>query len=90
VLQPAVDDNNQFQPSPVIGYVSTLDTAKLSEYLNNPDVRSVFPKDVDFLYSAKSFGDKQKFYTVYAIKRSTNDGSAPLDGSVVTQARQGL
>jgi SecD/SecF fusion protein len=88
VLQPAVDDNNQFQPSPVIGYVSTLDTAKLSEYLNNPDVRSVFPKDVDFLYSAKSFGDKQKFYTVYAIKRSTNDGSAPLDGSVVTQARQ--
>lgn len=88
VLQPAVDNNNQFQPSPVIGYVSALDTAKLSEYLNNPDVRGVFPKDIDFLYSAKPFGDKQKFYTIYAIKRSTNDGNAPLDGSVVTQARQ--
>ncbi|HMV14681.1 MAG TPA: hypothetical protein PKA75_04875, partial [Chitinophagales bacterium] len=88
VLQPAVDENNQFQASPIIGYVSTLDTAKLTEYLTNPDVRSVFPKDLDFSISAKSFGDKQKFFTVYAIKRNTNDGNAPLDGSVVTQARQ--
>ncbi len=88
VLQPAVDNNNQFQPSPVIGYVSALDTAKLTEYLTNPDVKSVFPKDLEFLYSAKSFGDKQKFYTIYAIKKSSNDGKAPLDGSVVTQARQ--
>ena len=88
VLQPAVDNNNQFQATPVIGYVSTLDTAKLTEYLTNPDVRSVFPKDIEFLYSNKSFGDKQKFYTIYAIKKSTNDGKAPLDGSVVTQARQ--
>ena len=88
VLQPAVDNNNQYQPSPIIGYVSALDTAKLTEYLNNPDVRSVFPKDIDFCLSAKSFGDKQKFFTVYAIKRNTNDGNAPLDGSVVTQARQ--
>ncbi len=88
VLQPAVDDNNQFQASPIIGYVSTLDTAKLSSYLNNPDVRSVFPKDIDFMYSAKSFGDKQKYLTLYAIKKNTNSGKAPLDGSVITQARQ--
>lgn len=88
VLQPAVDNNNQFQASPVIGYVSVLDTAKLREYLNAPDVRAVFPKDIDFMYSAKSFGDKQKFFTLYAIKKNTNNGSAPLDGSVITQARQ--
>jgi SecD/SecF fusion protein len=88
VLQPAVDNDNKFQESPVIGYVSALDTAKVTEYLTNPDVRAVFPKDVEFLYSAKSFGDKQKYYTIYAIKKSTSDGKAPLDGSVVTQARQ--
>ncbi len=87
VLQPALDNNNQFQPNPVIGYVSALDTAKLTEYLTNPDVRSVFPKDIAFIYSAKSFGDKQKFYSIYAIKKNTNDGKAPLDGGVVTQAR---
>jgi len=87
VLQPAVDENNQYQASPVIGYVSTLDTAKLSGYLNLPEVKEVFPKDVQFLSSAKSFGDKQKFFTVYAIKKNTNSGKAPLDGSVVTQAR---
>lgn len=88
ILQPAVDNNNQFQASPIIGYVSTLDTAKLSADLNNPDVRAVFPKDIDFMYSAKSFGDKQKYLTLYAIKKNTNNGKAPLDGSVITQARQ--
>ncbi len=88
ILQPAVDNNNQFQESPVIGYVSALDTAELSRNLSNENVRNVFPKDIDFMLSAKPFGDKQKFYSVYAIKRNTNDGKAPLDGSVVTQARQ--
>ena len=88
VLQPAVDNNNQFQASPVIGYVSALDTAKLTEYLNAPDVKAVFPKDIAFMYSAKPFGDKQKFFTLYAIKKNTNSGNAPLDGSVITQARQ--
>ena len=88
VFQPAVDDQNRFQASPVIGYVSALDTATLTAYFNNPQVRAVFPKDIEFLYSAKPFGDKQKFYSVYAIKKNTNNGKAPLDGSVVTQARQ--
>ncbi len=88
VLQPAVDEQNRFQESPVIGYVSALDTATLTGYLNNPDVRSTFPKDAEFLLSAKPFGDKQKFYSIYVIKKNTNNGNAPLDGSVVTQARQ--
>lgn len=88
VLQPAVDDQNRFQESPIIGYVSALDTATLTSYLNIPEVRDVFPKDAAFLLSAKSFGDKQKFYSVYVIKKNTNSGEAPLDGSVVTQARQ--
>jgi SecD/SecF fusion protein len=87
-LQPAVDDQNRFQESPIIGYVSALDTAVLTGYLNIPEVRNAFPKDADFLLSAKPFGDKQKFYSIYVIKRNTNSGNAPLDGSVVTQARQ--
>lgn len=88
VLQPALDDQNRFQESPVIGYVSALDTAQLTEYLTNPEVRATFPKDVEFLLSAKSFGEKQKYYSIYAIRKNTNNGKAPLDGSVVTQARQ--
>lgn len=88
VLQPAVDEQNRFQESPVIGYVSAFDTATLTTYLNNPAVRSAFPKDAEFLLSAKPFGDKQKFYSIYVIKKNTNNGNAPLDGSVVTQARQ--
>jgi SecD/SecF fusion protein len=88
VLQPAVDNDNKFQESPIIGYVSSLDTAKLTEYLNIEDVKNVFPKDLSFTYSAKSFGDKQKFYSVYALKRNTSNGKAPLDGTVITQANK--
>ncbi len=86
VLQPAVDEENKFQASPIIGYVSALDTAKLTEYLSLDEVKSAFPKELVFAYSAKSFGDKQKYFSVYALKKNTNNGKAPLDGSVITQA----
>lgn len=88
VLQPAVDEENKFQASPIIGYVSALDTAKLTAYLSLEDVKAAFPKELAFAYSAKSFGDKQKYFSVYALKKNTNNGKAPLDGSVITQAKK--
>jgi len=87
VLQPAVDQQNRFQDSPIFGYVRVLDTALLSSYMNLPEVQAAFPADFTYMLSAKSTGDKEKFYQVYAIKRSTTNGKAPLDGSVITDAR---
>lgn len=92
VLQPAVDNNNRYVESPVVGYVRALDTAQLNSYLNNPDVKAAFPKDIAFMYGAKSLGEdskenKVKFYALYAIKMPSNSDEAPLDGSAISEAR---
>ncbi|MFN8284184.1 MAG: protein translocase subunit SecDF [Chitinophagales bacterium] len=89
VFNANIDNSGYFQKSPIIGFVNALDTAKFREYINIPEVKAVFPKEVDFLFGAKPFAGndkKSKFYEVYAIKRNTNNGKAPLDGSAVVQA----
>lgn len=87
VMQPAVDQQNRFQETPVFGYVKVLDTAQFSSYMSLPDVQAAFPADFTYMYSAKAVGDKDKFYQIYAIRKSTSNGKAPLDGSVITDAR---
>ncbi len=62
--------------------------AAVNEYLANPAVRELFPADIAFKWGVK--GDDKidgRFY-LYAIRISTPDGKAPLDGSVVTEARE--
>ena len=60
----------------------------VNEYLAQPAVRELFPADIMFKWGVK--GDDKidgRFY-LYAIKVSTPDGKAPLDGSVVTEATE--
>ena len=62
--------------------------AAVNEYLAQPAVRELFPADIMFKWGVK--GDDKidgRFY-LYAIKVSTPDGKAPLDGSVVTEATE--
>lgn len=62
--------------------------AAVNEYLAQPAVRELFPADIMFKWGVK--GDDKidgRFY-LYAIRVSTPDGKAPLDGSVVTEATE--
>jgi len=88
VLQPAIDQQNKYLESPVIGYTRTLDTAAVNTYLHLPEVRSVFPKEIHFLWGAKPINEEGNFFALYAIKKQINDDKPPLDGGVVTQAKQ--
>ena len=71
----------------VIGAATAADIATINKYLALPEVRDCFPSDVVFKWGIK--GDKlangQTF--LYAIKVERADGKAPLDGSVISDAR---
>ena len=91
------------QQGPVVGIALSRDTAEVNDYLSNSTVRSLFPKDVRFNWTvkpidqeymlnvAKSYGksvnEKETAYQLVAIKVSTHDGRAPLEGDVITSAR---
>lgn len=71
-----------------IGAAYKSDMATVNAYLAQPAVRELFPADIAFKWGVK--GDDKidgRFY-LYAIKISTPDGKAPLDGSVVTEATE--
>ena len=77
-----------FQPMEdggVIGMAQSYDTAQVNTYLNMPQVRSLFPRDVRFMWSIKGIKGNPTVFELYAIKGSS-DGRPALDGSVITDA----
>lgn len=71
-----------------IGAVYKADMDTVNEYLADPGVRELFPADIDFKWGVKGDDKIDGRYYLYAIKVSTPDGKAPLDGSVVTSATE--
>jgi SecD/SecF fusion protein len=88
VLTPNTSRDGQIARGPVVGYAHFKDTAKVNEYLKLPQIKSVFPRTMIFRWSAKATSSEGNFYQLIAIKVSSRDGRAPLDGGAVTEARQ--
>ncbi len=72
-----------------IGYAHISDTATVNRYLAMPQVRELFPAEFRPMWSVKpaAFLQNDNIYQLIAIKASSRDGQAPLDGDVVTDAR---
>ena len=81
VLQPAQQNNGA-----CIGYATSADTAKVNRYLSMPQVAAIFPVEFRPMWGVKPVGDSENIYELVAIKASSRDGQAPLDGSVITNA----
>nr|WP_319272122.1 protein translocase subunit SecDF [uncultured Draconibacterium sp.] len=88
LLNPSTDQTGQLYPGPVVGMANAKDTSQINTYLHNPQIRSVFPRDMKFAWTAKSVDEAGNFYRLIALKVTTRDGKAPLDGGVITDARQ--
>jgi SecD/SecF fusion protein len=87
-LQPIVDQQGQLGAGPVVGRALSFDTATVNRYLNLPQVKALLPRDVKLLWGIKASDPGETIFDLYAIKANTRDGKAPLDGGVVTEARE--
>ncbi len=83
----AVLDPN-FAGGAAIGAAYKADMATVEEYLAMPAVRELFPADIDFKWGVKGDDAMDGRYQLFAIRIATPDGKAPLDGSVITEARE--
>lgn len=79
--------NGQVAPGPAVGIVDAKDTALVSYYLNQKQVKEILPRDLSFRWTVNSLDKNGRYYQLIAIKQSTRDGRAPLTGSVITDAR---
>ena len=71
----------------VIGAAVAADVATINKYLALPEVRDCFPADIDFKWGIKGEPMFDNRLCLYAIKVERADGKAPLDGSVISDAR---
>ncbi len=92
VLSPAIrqGENNQseYMPGPVVGYAAIKDTAKVNAIFSRNDVRSVLPKELKLLWAVKPPSKETKAIELVAIKVTSRDGTPPLDGAAISDARQ--
>lgn len=98
-LQPNYHPQQGPFPGPVVGVALSRDTADVNAYIQNPAVKSLFPKDVKFFWTVKPIekkfmtrfpeaNPKETAFQLVAIKVSTHDGRPPLEGDVITSARK--
>ena len=90
VLAPAIRNTEQGQyplRGPVIGMAHILDTPTVNKYLAYPEVRAAFPADIKFSWTAKAIDKEGVVYQLLALKITTFNKQAPLDGRVITNAR---
>ena len=88
VLYPNVNQQNQIQPGPVVGFCAVKDTSELNNYLSDPAVMKFFPVDVKFAYTVKPYDTEERFIQLVALRVTNRDGKAAMDGDVVTDASQ--
>ncbi len=72
-----------------VGYASVRDTAAINKIIYSQIAKQVLPSDLKLLWSAKpADGIKMKnIYELHALKVTTSTGRAPLEGDVITDAK---
>ncbi len=77
-----------FAGGAVIGAAMSADVPAVDHYMSLPQVRELFPSDVIFKWGIKPEEAMGGRYALYAIRVSSPDGKANLDGSVIVDARE--
>ncbi len=88
VLSPSATAQGQLFPGAAVGTSHFKDTAKVMSYLKMDQIKALMPRNLAFKWTAKSIDKEEKFYRLIAIKITGRDGRAPLEGDVITDARQ--
>ena len=80
---------NSSGQGPVIGYANYKDTADINKYLAMPEIKADLPKDLRLKWgvSPSEFDKTGQTFELYAIKSTERNGKAPLEGDVVTDAK---
>ena len=78
----------QIGRGPVVGLTHSKDTVTVNKYLAMKEVRSVLPRDLQLRWTVKSIDKNEEFFQLIAIKVTSRDGKAPLEGDVITDARE--
>ena len=72
----------------LVAYANARDTAYINGILNSPEAKQIIPSDCKLLWSAKPADgiDAKNIFELHALKVTTANGRAPLEGDVIVDA----
>ena len=84
VLQPTSG-----QSLSLVAYANARDTAYINSLIYSPEAKRIIPSDCRLLWSAKPADGIQakNIYELHALKVTTSNGRAPLEGDVIVDAK---
>ena len=73
----------------LVGFANVRDTAAVNKLIHSALAKQVLPSDLKLLWSAKASSDLnvKNTFELYALKITTTNGRAPLEGDVITDAK---
>lgn len=88
ILGPRLSTTGEPLPSCLVGLADEKDTTMVNSYLKMDKIKELFPNDLKFLWSSSpyKYGNSKSLYGLHAIKVTTADKLAPLDGKSVISA----
>jgi SecD/SecF fusion protein len=86
ILTPSMAQDGRPIKGPVIGYATTENIKKVEAWLELDQVKNLFPFEFKPMWTIKAVDKGETTYELIAIK-SNRDGTPPLDGSVISDAR---
>ena len=78
---------NQSGQGAVAGYAHHSDTAEVNRILALKEVKDVLPRDLKLMWGVAAMDSNGQIFELYSIKSTERNGRAPLEGDVVTDAR---
>ena len=74
----------------MVGLANVRDTAAINQVIHSAVAKQILPSDVKLLWSAKPtdmYQGAKNIYELHALKMTSSNGRAPLEGDVVTDAK---
>ena len=71
----------------MVAMAQAIDTAEINSLLNSQVAKQIFPADLSLKWGVKAYDKAGKIFSLYAIRTTGPNGRAPLEGEVVTDAK---
>lgn len=73
----------------IVGFAHKRDMETINELLATPEAKSILPSDLQLKWGVKGMGEGEgsNWYELYAIRVTERNGRAPLEGDVITDAK---
>ncbi|MBQ8239415.1 MAG: protein translocase subunit SecDF, partial [Bacteroides sp.] len=70
-----------------VGIANYKDTAEVNRLLATKEAQAILPKDLSLKWGVKAMDKSGQLFELFAIKVTERNGKAPLEGDVITDAR---